>query len=117
VRIIALASVAITIAACNVLLGVNDFSTLDCADCERRECPKEFTACIGERECANWVHCLETCSSASCPPCLPPPTDDGYITAALQACAQTHCVCTGPPPRGADASPTAPPPPRDATAE
>lgn len=85
-------AVVIAIGACNVLTGVNDFSTPNCEDCERRECATQFQACIAEPACGEFVHCL-ACSSTTCPPCLPP-GDDAGVAAALQACAQTQCtVC------------------------
>lgn len=99
--------VAVAIVACNVLTGVNDFSAPDCEDCERRECADDFSACIADKPCGDFVHCLAMCSSTSCPmPCTPPPpppTGSKNVSADLQACAQTRCaVCAaaGPPADG-----------------
>lgn len=91
---------------CNVVSGINEYSTPSCEDCERKECTAAFTACRADMRCATLTMCIERCSSPDCVKgCQRPPvpdgggpaegSPDGGGAADLMACAQTRCpVCT-----------------------
>jgi hypothetical protein len=107
------------LACCNVLIGVNDFSTPSCEECQRRECSAAFSACRADQACADLNLCLLHCTTAECQMrCNAPPGEAGQpgplppgtgSSAVLMACAQTKCeVCS--PPMGDGAVPGPPPP-------
>jgi len=99
--------------ACNALTGVNDYSTPSCQDCERKECPAEFSACAADRMCALLTMCIAACPAGALDcvsGCQMPPDaggeamdgGNGGAGANLVSCAQTRCAaCELTPPAGA----------------